>query len=134
MSAFRGAWAGAVVVAAAATFFTLSQPAAAQDWKGMGRIEGRVVDADGKPIVGAELKLELVGRGAGATAKTDKNGRWALGGIAAGPLEHRHLGARIQDQQDLPRPALGNGATEAPGDVSWKRTLPPDRRRRCSPQ
>lgn len=84
MSAFRGAWAGAVVVAAAATFFTLSQPAAAQDWKGMGRIEGRVVDADGKPIVGAELKLELVGRGAGATAKTDKNGRWALGGIAAG--------------------------------------------------
>lgn len=58
-------------------------PAAAQDWKGQGRIEGRVLDPDGKPVAGAVLKLELVGRGT-TTTKTDKNGRWALGGIAAG--------------------------------------------------
>jgi tetratricopeptide (TPR) repeat protein len=68
---------------AVAALVALAVPAAAQDWKGQGRIEGRVLDPDGKPIAGAILKLELVGRG-GTEAKTDKNGRWALGGIAAG--------------------------------------------------
>lgn len=75
MSLFRGAVVGALVA--------LAVPVAAQDWKGQGRIEGRVLDPDDKPIVGAILKLELVGRGKTET-KTDKNGRWALAGIAAG--------------------------------------------------
>src|SRR5437667_330215 len=57
--------------------------AQAQDWKGMGRIEGRVVDPDGKPVADATVKVELPSRG-GTTVKTDKKGRWALGGIAAG--------------------------------------------------
>ncbi len=58
-------------------------PAAAQDWKGMGRMAGKVMDADGKPIADATIKFELPGRG-GTSGKTDKNGKWALGGIAAG--------------------------------------------------
>jgi tetratricopeptide (TPR) repeat protein len=58
--------------------------ATAQDWKGtQGRFEGRVLDADGKPIEGATVKLELPGRG-GTTLKTDKKGKWAIGGVAAG--------------------------------------------------
>ncbi len=67
----------------AAALLTMAMPAAGQDWKGQGRIEGRVLDPDGKPVVGAVLKMELVGRGTTQT-KTDKNGRWVLGGVAAG--------------------------------------------------
>ncbi len=63
--------------------FGLALPTAAQDWKGMGRIAGKVVDPDGKPMADVSIKFELPGRGA-TTGKTDKKGQWALGGIAAG--------------------------------------------------
>ena len=59
-------------------------PADAQDWKGMGRMEGKVTDESGAPLVGVTVKLELPERGGGTTVKTDKKGRWAIGGIAAG--------------------------------------------------
>jgi tetratricopeptide (TPR) repeat protein len=62
----------------------LATPALAQDWKGLGRMEGRVLDADGKPIAGATVTLNLPERGGGATLTTDKKGHWALGGIASG--------------------------------------------------
>jgi tetratricopeptide (TPR) repeat protein len=72
----------ALVVAAVVA---LAVPALAQDWKGTGRLEGRVLDPDGKPVVDAAVKLELPTRGnGGTTVKTDKKGRWAIGGIAAG--------------------------------------------------
>jgi tetratricopeptide (TPR) repeat protein len=58
--------------------------AAAQDWKGMGRLEGRVTDADGKVIANATVKLGLPARGGGPTVKTDKNGKWAYLGLVAG--------------------------------------------------
>ena len=71
-----------LAVSLAAT--ALAPPVLAQDWRGIqGRMEGRVVDASGQPIAGAVLKLELPGRG-GTTLKTDKKGKWAIGGIAAG--------------------------------------------------
>jgi tetratricopeptide (TPR) repeat protein len=59
-------------------------PALAQDWKGMGRIEGRVLDPDGKPIADAKVKLSLPERGGATTVTTDKKGHWALGGVASG--------------------------------------------------
>lgn len=62
----------------------LALPAAAQDWKGMGRMEGQVLDPDGKPVPDVSVKLDLPSRGGGTSTKTDKKGRWALGGIAAG--------------------------------------------------
>lgn len=58
--------------------------ASAQDWKGVGRLEGRVLDAGGAPVEGARVKLELPERGGGTTLKTDKKGRWAIFGVAAG--------------------------------------------------
>jgi tetratricopeptide (TPR) repeat protein len=61
----------------------LGAPAFAQDWKGTGRMEGKVTDEGGTPIADVAVKLELVGRGTTAI-KTDKKGRWVLGGIAAG--------------------------------------------------
>jgi Tfp pilus assembly protein PilF len=59
-------------------------PLAAQDWKGTGRLDGRVTDADGQPLPDVTVKLALPARGGNTTAKTDKKGRWAVGGIAAG--------------------------------------------------
>jgi Flp pilus assembly protein TadD len=62
----------------------LAPLASAQDWKGVGRLEGRVLDAGGAPVEGARVKLELPERGGGTTLKTDKKGRWAIFGVAAG--------------------------------------------------
>jgi tetratricopeptide (TPR) repeat protein len=70
-----------VLVAAA---LTLATPAFAQDWKGLGRMEGRVLDPDGKPLPDVTVKLNLPSRGGGTTIKTDKKGHWAIGGIASG--------------------------------------------------
>jgi tetratricopeptide (TPR) repeat protein len=79
--------------------------ALAQDWKGtQGRFEGRVLDPDGKPIEGATITLELPGRG-GTTLKTDKKGKWAIGGVAAGRWNVDVEAAGFQKQQayvDLP--------------------------------
>ena len=47
----------------------------AQDWKGGGRVEGRVVGSDGAPVAGASVKLNNPGRGGGPTLKTDKKGK-----------------------------------------------------------
>jgi tetratricopeptide (TPR) repeat protein len=58
-------------------------PALTQDWKGSGRLEGKVVDADGKPVADANVKLDLAGRG-GTSLKTDKKGHWAILGLASG--------------------------------------------------
>jgi len=56
----------------------------AQDWKGMGRLEGRVTDADGKAIENAAVQLDLPARGGGPSVKTDKKGKWAYLGLVAG--------------------------------------------------
>ena len=76
----------AVFVPMIALAFAL--PAAAQDWKGYGRIEGRVLDAAGQPLARAKVKLTLPERGTGGpVATTDGKGRWAVAGIAAGSWE-----------------------------------------------
>jgi tetratricopeptide (TPR) repeat protein len=69
---------------ATAVLASLAVSASAQDWRGVqGRMEGTVVGPDGKPVVGAVIKMELPGRG-GTQLKTDKKGKWAIGGIGAG--------------------------------------------------
>ena len=67
----------------AAAAAVLVSPIFAQDWKGMGRLAGRVMDADGKPVEGASVKLDCPSRGGGTTVKTDKKGNWAFLGLAA---------------------------------------------------
>lgn len=63
----------------------LALPAAAQDWKGRGRLEGRVTDPDGKPIQGATVKIRLPDHlEAGVDVKTDGKGRWAFMGLRGG--------------------------------------------------
>ena len=61
----------------------LAAPLQAQDWKGMGRLFGKVADPEGKPVVGATVKLDCPSRGGGTTLNTDKKGNWAFQGLAA---------------------------------------------------
>ena len=66
-------------------FLGAASPIAAQDWKGMGRLEGRVVGPDGSPVIGAKVTLDLPERGGGGPkATSDKKGKWAVGGITSG--------------------------------------------------
>ena len=71
--------------AIACTLLALAPVVAAQDWKGMGRLEGRVTDGAGGAVPDVTVSLALPSRGnAGPKAKTDKKGRWAVAGLAAG--------------------------------------------------
>lgn len=47
----------------------------------MGRLEGKVSDAAGNPVVGASVKLDCPSRGGGTTVTTDKKGKWAYQGL-----------------------------------------------------
>jgi tetratricopeptide (TPR) repeat protein len=62
----------------------LTASAHAQDWKGNGRMEGKVMDEGGQPLEGVTVKAALPERQGQTTLKTDKKGRWVLGGIASG--------------------------------------------------
>jgi Flp pilus assembly protein TadD len=61
--------------------------AAAQEWRGMGRVGGFVLDEEtGQPLEGVEVKATLPtagDRGPGPN-KSKKNGEWAVGGLARG--------------------------------------------------
>jgi tetratricopeptide (TPR) repeat protein len=61
----------------------LAAPLVAQDWKGSGRLQGKVSDSEGKPVVGASVKLDCPSRGGGTTVVTDKKGNWAYQGLVA---------------------------------------------------
>lgn len=69
---------------AAAFALSLALSSAAQDWRGTGRLEGKVTDVDGKPLVGVTVKLDNPERGGGPTIKTDKKGKWAMLGLVGG--------------------------------------------------
>lgn len=57
--------------------------ASAQAWRGMGRIAGNVTDENKAPLAGVTVRATLPGAGE-TEVKTNKNGEWALGGIASG--------------------------------------------------
>jgi tetratricopeptide (TPR) repeat protein len=70
-------------LAIAFSLATLATPILAQDWKGDGRLQGKVSDPDGKPVSGASVKLDCPSRGGGTTVVTDKKGIWAYQGLVA---------------------------------------------------
>jgi tetratricopeptide (TPR) repeat protein len=75
-------------VLVALVVLAFARAAVAQDWKGYGRIEGRVLDAAGQPLARVRVKLNLPERRSGGpSAMTDGKGRWAVAGIAAGAWE-----------------------------------------------
>ena len=63
----------------------VAAPAAAQEWRGMGRVAGKVVDEAGKPVSDVTVKAMLPSAGnAGPQVKTSAKGEWAVAGIANG--------------------------------------------------
>ena len=66
------------LVGACVAVLIAAAPALAQ----MGSLQGRVVDEEGKPVAGAEVKLAYSGEMAyNFTVKTDNNGRWTRAGL-----------------------------------------------------
>ena len=64
----------------------LAGSAAGQEWRGQGRISGKVVDEAGAPIEGAVIKATLPtseNRGP-KEEKSNAKGEWAIGGISRG--------------------------------------------------
>src|SRR5688500_151374 len=67
----------AVLLSAAGAF--------AQEWRGMGRVGGKVVDESGKPLPGVTIKAALPRAGnRGPENESNAKGEWAVGGIAGG--------------------------------------------------
>src|SRR5581483_5553525 len=56
----------------------------AQDWRGMGRLAGTVVDDHGAPIEGVTVKAVRGESKGGPTVKTNKKGEFVLAGINGG--------------------------------------------------
>ena len=58
----------------------------AQEWRGMGRVGGKVVDEEtGQPLDGVEVKAMLpTSQNRGPQAKSNGKGDWAIGGVASG--------------------------------------------------
>lgn len=57
---------------------------AAQDWRGMGRLAGKVVDESGAPVDGVVVKARRGESNAGPDVKTNKKGEFILAGINGG--------------------------------------------------
>ena len=57
----------------------------AQEWRGMGRVAGKVVDENRKPIEGVAVKAMLASAGnRGPQGKSNAKGDWTIAGIASG--------------------------------------------------
>lgn len=76
MKSFRTLFVLLIAVLVAAPVFAQS--------RGNGRINGKVVDEAGKPVIDVEVKAIKVGESQVFATKTDKKGEWALGGLSAG--------------------------------------------------
>ena len=56
-----------------------------QEWRGVGRVGGKVVDEAGQPVAGVAVKATLPRAGnRGPESKSNARGEWAVGGIAGG--------------------------------------------------
>lgn len=63
---------------------TLSSAALqAQDWRGKGRVDGWVKDANGQPVADAKVQLSRES-GGGTSTKTNKKGYWSVMGLIGG--------------------------------------------------
>ncbi len=100
---------GGVLVASAAW---------AQDWKGNGRMTGRVVDEQGKPLDGVKVTATLpTMTGAVVDVTTDKRGDWSIEGVVDGTWQ-------LTFEKDGYDPGKGNAEVdEASGAVPVRTSL-----------
>jgi Flp pilus assembly protein TadD len=92
---------GFLVACGALAVAWIAAPALAQDWKGKGRLEGKVVNDKGEPVAHARLAFRLKGK-EGPTVETDAKGHFAYYGFSTG-------------QWDLD--------VSAPGYATWKTSV-----------
>lgn len=71
------------VVLAIAVLFTLGSTVFAQ-MRGMGRIQGSVVDDAGVPLTDVKIRATLPDYAGGVDSSTDKKGKWIIGGLWRG--------------------------------------------------
>src|SRR5665213_2383553 len=74
----------ASILAGSLTVLFLAMPASAQDWRGMGRMNGTVKDDGGQPVEGVVVKASRVGSDGGTQTRTNKKGEWVIAGTANG--------------------------------------------------
>jgi tetratricopeptide (TPR) repeat protein len=90
----------------------------AQDWKGNGRMSGKVVDEQGKPLEGVKVTATLpTVTGAVVEATTDKRGDWSIEGVADGSWQLTFE----KDKYDSGK--AGTEVDEAGGAVPVRTTL-----------
>lgn len=74
-----------IFVTVAVSLLVLPLALMAQDWTGMGRLQGKVLDQQGKPVTGALVTLHPAGTKEGpAPLHTNGDGFWAILGLASG--------------------------------------------------
>lgn len=72
-------------VLALLTSLLVAVPATGQDWRGLGRVGGKVVDDSGKPLEGVAIRAMLPSAGnKGPDTRSNAKGEWAIGGVARG--------------------------------------------------
>jgi tetratricopeptide (TPR) repeat protein len=114
----------ALFAASLVAIFATAPSAFAQDWKGVGRIQGALTDEDGKPVADATVKADCPERGGGTTMKTDKKGRWVLAGIAACSWNFDFVAEGYETKKVTVR--LPSESARIPSvDMSLKRSGPP---------
>ncbi len=82
----RDRWRGSLLLLVGGLVLALAGVAFAQEWRGLGRVQGVVKDENGAPLAGAKVSLALDAKpeeGPPPTA-TDSKGRWAFIGLAGG--------------------------------------------------
>lgn len=102
---------------------------AAQDWRGMGRVAGKVVDEDtGQPIAGVTVKAAMPrsGNRGPDDVKSNDKGDWALGGLASGEWAFDFVKDGYETRQiSLP---VSEGGGRRPMEIKLKKKAapPPD--------
>jgi Tfp pilus assembly protein PilF len=99
--------------------------AAAQDWRGVGRIGGKVLDDQtGKPIEGVTVKAMLPrSDNRGPESKSNSKGDWAIGGVASGMWNVDFIKDGYETRS-LSVP-ISEGGGGKPMEIRLKRKAPP---------
>jgi Tfp pilus assembly protein PilF len=109
-------------------FSVLSVASAAQDWRGVGRIGGKVLDEEtGKPIEGVTVKAMLPrSDNRGPDSKSNSKGDWAIGGVASGTWNVDFI-KEGYETRSLTVP-ISEGGGSRPMEIRMKRKAapPPD--------
>jgi Flp pilus assembly protein TadD len=103
--------------------------ASAQDWRGMGRMGGKVVDEDtGQPIAGVTVKAVLPAsdnRGP-SESKSNNKGEWAVGGLASGGWAVDFIKDGYETRRLTVPVSEGGGAKPMEIKLKKKAAPPPD--------